>query len=108
MIDIPKRAPEKNTLANKLRDQSLTVRGGRVFNKLTVHIRNSIDITLDTFKHRLDEYLQIIPDHPCIPGLYPEPTNKESRKQSNDLGDWIDYLHIGERRPMDNLVSLDI
>merc|ERR1712105_219054 len=63
MIDVPKRAPEKNTLANNLRDQSLSVRGGKVFNKLPVHIRNSVGITMDTFKKRLDGYLQTIPDH---------------------------------------------
>ena len=99
MIDLPKRFPNKQTLANKIRDQSLVIRGGRIFNALPHNIRNLTNITLDTFKSRLDAFLQHIPDTPSIPGMYPEPG-------SNDIVDWIHYLHLGDRRPDDGLVSL--
>ena len=99
MIDLPKRFPSKQTLANKIRDQSLVIRGGRIFNELPYHIRNSTNITLNTFKSRLDTFLQLVPDTPSIPGMYPEPG-------SNDIVDWINYLHLRDRRPDDGLVSL--
>ena len=43
--------------------------------------------------------VQNIPETPSIPGMYPEPG-------SNDIIDWIHYLHLGDRRPDDGLVSL--
>ena len=99
MIDLPKRFPMKQTLANNIRDQSLIIRGGRIFNALPHVIRNSTNISLDVFKSRLDVFLQQIPDTPSIPGMYPVPG-------SNDIVDWIHYLHLGDRRPDDSLVSL--
>ena len=99
MIVLPKRFPIKKTLANNMRDQSLVIRGGRIFNNLPHTIRQSTNTTLDTFKSRLDTFLQNIPDTPSIAGMYPEPG-------SNDIVDWIHYLHLGDRRPEDGLVSL--
>ena len=99
MIDLPKRFPMKQTLANNIRDQSLIIRGGRIFNVLPHVIRNSTNISLDVFKSRLDVFLQQIPDNPSIPGMYPAPG-------SNDIVDWIHYLHLGDRRPSDGLISL--
>ena len=106
MIELPARFPGNNTAANNLREQSLIIRGGRIFNKLPHSLRNTSDVTLDTFKHRLDMFLQEIPDHPNVPGLDPEPVCKFTNRQSNDIGDWIDNLHLQDRRPNADLVSL--
>ena len=106
MIVLPARFPGNNSAANNLREQSLIMRGGRIFNKLPYSLRNTSDVTLDTFKHRLDLFLQEIADHPKVPGLDPEPVCKFTNRQSNDIGDWIDYLHLQDRRPNADLVSL--
>ena len=104
MITLPGRFPVNNTAANNLRDQSLIIRGGKIFNKLPHSLRNSTDITLDTFKSRLDTFLQTIPDHPRVPGLNPAPVCKHTNRQSNDIADWIDFLHIQDRRPDADIV----
>ena len=99
MVDLPKRA--KNSLGNKLREQTLSVRGGRVFNSLPIYLRNCTDVSLDVFKQRLDTFLTLIPDHPYIHGMYLEPTDTITGKQSNNIQDWILYLNLGDRRSMD-------
>ena len=106
MLDLPKRFHTNNTATNKIRDQSLIIRGGRIFNKLPHNLRNLTDITLDTFKSRLDTFIQLVPDNPSVPGLYPAPVCKNTNRQSNDLADWIDFLHLDNRRPDADLVSL--
>ena len=87
-----------SALGNKLKDQSLTLRGGQVFNSLPIYLRNSTNITLDTFKSRLDRFLEQIPDNPPIPGLIPEPIRSCTGKHSNSIQDWIVFLKLGDRR----------
>ena len=92
MVDIPKKSD--SALGNKLKDQSLTLRGGQVFNSLPIYLRNSTNITLDTFKSRLDRFLEQIPDNPPIP----EPIRSCKGKHSNSIQDWIVFLKLGDRR----------
>lgn len=51
-----------------LRDNSLSVIGPRLFNALPTQIRNIAGCNLDVFKKALDNWLNLIPDQPLIPG----------------------------------------
>ena len=83
-----------------MRQSSLTVHGGGIFNMLLAYIRNFIG-TLEEFKNALDKFLENIPDNPAISGLYPDPVsraNVTSIRNSNSLTDWILHLGLRERR----------
>ena len=49
---------------------SFTHNGPRLFNCLPSDLRNLSNISIDSFKRRLDRWLGGLPDHPPIPG-YP-------------------------------------
>ena len=49
-----------------IRFSSFAVKGPRIFNSLPKHLRNFTGGMVDYFKHRLDVYLQNIPDEPLI------------------------------------------
>ena len=50
---------------SKLRKDSFVVRGPQVFNSILSNLRD-MDISTDTFKAKLDEFLSLIPDCPRI------------------------------------------
>ena len=51
----------------KARENSLAVKGAKMFNMLPSEIRNIDSEKVDIFKTRLDRYLRTIPDEPTIP-----------------------------------------
>ena len=71
-----------------MRDQSLVVHGGNIFNLLPVSLRDWSG-TKESFKEKLDLFLTDIPDLPLTPGLTPDPINRLSCKNSNSLFNWI-------------------
>ena len=73
-IDIPKSNYKHTAMGKKMRDQSLVVHGGKIFNLLPSELRNCT-YNMDTFKQKLDLFLTRIPDHPPCPGLAPVPIN---------------------------------
>ena len=52
----------------RVRYDSLPIKGSRIFNSLPQYIRNITDVDVNTFKARLDGYLALVPDEPLIPG----------------------------------------
>ena len=52
----------------RARENSLSVKGAKMFNLLPAHIRNINGEKVDQFKARLDAFLQLIPDQPSVPG----------------------------------------
>jgi len=60
-----------------VREGSLQIRGPQLFNILPVNIRGQTGCSMTSFKHKLDKYLQNIPDKPTIPG-YTIETDKNS------------------------------
>ena len=50
-----------------LRENSLSIKGSKLFNCLPKEIRNTTYCPVDTFKRRLDNYLTTIPDQPAVP-----------------------------------------
>ena len=72
----------------KLRYASLPVHGQQLFNTLPAELRNITGCTVDSFKRRLDRYLNTIPDEPQIPGY-----TAQRRAESNSL---LDMTRLGE------------
>ena len=58
-----------STLVKKARESSLGVKGANIFNLLPVNIRNIDAENADTFKKKLDTFLNLIPDQPTSAGL---------------------------------------
>ena len=52
----------------RIRYNSLPIKGPRIFNSLPQSVRNITDCDVDTFKTQLDRYLALVPDEPLIPG----------------------------------------
>ena len=98
LVDIPVLKSKVPAYVKTIRDQSLTVHGGRLFNSLPSNIRNCTE-NKESFKILLDEFLNSIPDKPESQGFYPEPICYTTCKQSNSIIDWIRYLNISNRRP---------
>ena len=65
---VPKVSTSAPSRIQTIRFSSFAVKGPRIFNSLPKHLRNFTGGTVDNFKHRLDVYLQNIPDEPLIPG----------------------------------------
>ena len=80
-----------------MREQSLIVHGGQIFNLLPYDIKNWSG-SADTFKSMIDDYLEKIPDQPATTNLYPAPVNRTNCGQSNSLYDWIFHLKLNERK----------
>ena len=97
MINIRTYRSDAPAHAKNLIDQSLGAHGGNLFNLLPVEIRNFEGPT-DQFKALLDNFLTNIPDKPLCEGLYPDPINKVTCKNSNSLIDWIYHLKLRDRR----------
>ena len=52
----------------KIKHNSLAIRGARLFNKIPKEVGNLQNCPVDMFKRKLDKYLEQIPDEPLIPG----------------------------------------
>ena len=53
-----------------IKENTLAVRGPRIFNSLPKNVREKSDIKVETFKIALDKYLATLRDEPPIPGYY--------------------------------------
>ena len=99
MITISKVNSKIPKSALTLRDQSLSVHGGKLYNLLPREIRDFYG-PKDGFKVLLDSFLKDIPDQPLCTGLYPAPISSSTNRNSNSLIDWIKYLNMRDRRKM--------
>ena len=64
-------------------------RGKRLFNKMPKEIRNISNVSVDTFKHQLDKFLNQLPDEPGIPSY-----TQLRPSVSNCLIDQINYKSV--------------
>ena len=61
----------KSTLKiQSIKENTLAVRGPKLFNILPRTIRDKSDASVDSFKHILDNFLTQIPDEPPVDGYY--------------------------------------
>ena len=71
----------------KMKDRSILVQGPKLFNILPKDLRTEYEnISIESFKHRLDEFLRTIPDQPTVAGL-------GRAADSNSIIDQIKTLH---------------
>ena len=99
MISISKVNSKIPASAITLRDQSLSVHGGKLYNLLPRHLRD-FEGSKENFKTLLDEFLQCIPDQPLCEGLYPAPISSSTNRNSNSIIDWVFFLNMRDRRAM--------
>ena len=65
---------------------SFTVNGPRLYNLLPVDLRDMINEPTETFKRKLDAFIENIPDHPQVPGYKPF-----CQTESNSLTEMIPH-----------------
>ena len=90
-IDHPKVSEVSNFALNLWR-QTLPINGRSLFNMMPRYIRDIQDVSIDSFKNKLDKYLETIPDCPRTNNLLPVPINPISNKNSTCIMDWIRYI----------------
>ena len=56
------------TRIQNLHDDSLVAHGSKLFNCLPKYLRDISGCSLNSFKHKLDNFLKDVPDEPVIPG----------------------------------------
>ena len=97
MVNIPILKSEVPKDIFTIRDQSLSVHGGKLFNSLPQDIRDCKG-SKETFKVKLDTFLLDIPDNPALLGMFPDPVCRTSCNNSNSIPDWIRHLKMTHRR----------
>ena len=80
----PSQAP---AAVRRAREASLFVQGGRLFNIIPRHLKDTTTGSVDQFKAGMDSWLSTIPDQPTIPG-------RLRAAQSNYLLDQAPLLNI--------------
>ena len=81
--------------------QSIGVSGAALFNSMPYKVRNYKGKSISGFKMTLDQVLENIPDCPLSYGLYPDPINPVTNRNSNCLTDWSRYLKLPQRKEID-------
>ena len=97
MVTIPCIRSKHCTTAKNMRESSLSVHGGGIFNLLPAELRNFTG-SLNVFKNVLDTFLAKIPDKPSVSGMFPDPISRTTARNSNSLYDWILHLGLRDRR----------
>ena len=90
MCDIP--CINRGAMARymSLKDDSLCVRGPKLFNCLPAELRD-VNFSFESFKRKLDDFLSKIPDKPSLPG----PSYSQSAR-TNSIIDQLDSLRRQE------------
>ena len=89
LVKIPPLCPRSSARVRTLREASLNVHGGRLFNALPQSLRNMHNCDISMFKEKLDIFLAKIPDEPKIGTLTPDCCDQLTAQPSNSLVDRI-------------------
>jgi ribonuclease P/MRP protein subunit RPP40 len=90
--------PKHNRIVRNLRNNSFQAAGPRLFNALPVNIRD-FSGSPEGLKKQLDQILQLVPDHPIVPGgPLPEPMNQITAVNTNSFTEWSRHLSLSTRR----------
>ena len=88
-VKLPAINRKSTNKVKSLREATLQVHGGRLFNSLPQHLRNTTNCKLEIFKESLDIFLSTIPDQPKIGQLIPACCDQTTAAPSNSLVDQI-------------------
>ena len=87
-IEVPLVKKGSGIVTQKMKERRLMVQGPKLFNVLPLEVRRDFqNISIDSFKHKLDDFLHCIPDQPTVSGL-------SRAAPSNSLIDQISYKMI--------------
>ena len=86
LVTVPPMAANSPSAVRKAREASLQVKGARLFNLIPRDLRDKKNVTVDTFKSGLDEWLSTIPDQPTSPG-------RQRAAITNSLIDQVVAIH---------------
>ena len=89
LVRIPPVKTKSSARVKPLREATLQVHGGQLFNLLSKHLRNLTKCLLEVFKDKLYNFLSTIPDEPKIGQLTPDCCNPTTAAPSNSLVDQI-------------------
>ena len=81
---IPGLNPQATGRVQNLIDSSFPINGPRLFNCLPKSIRDC-EASVDTFKTKLDKFLKMVPDQPCMPGYQQSASRNSIIKQVDTL-----------------------
>ena len=95
LVKIPPVNNKSTSRVKTLREATLKVHGGQLFNSLPPNLRNMMKCDLDLFKEKLDNFLSTIPDQPKIGDLTPACCNQTTAAPSNSL---VDQIRLQRRR----------
>jgi len=92
--------PIKQCASSKIRairEGSLQIRGAQLLNSLPVNTCGHIGCSMTSFMHKLDKYLQNIPDKPNIPGYTTEMDTNSITSMSCSWESWAIQLRQSHR-----------
>ena len=89
LVKIPPLCTRSSARVKTLREASLNVHGGRLFNALPQSVRNVKNCDISLFKEKLDSFVSKIPDQPKIGNLTPDCCDQLTAQPSNSLVDQI-------------------
>ena len=85
-VVVPPMAARSPVAVRRAKEASLQVKGARLYNLMPQNLRDMKDVTVDTFKSKLDSWLSGIPDQPTIAG-------RQRAALSNSLIDQVVMNH---------------
>ena len=89
-VIIPGLKPNGRQAVQTIRENSFQINGARLFNSLSLRIRN-MKYNQEDFKIALDNHLCTVPDQPRMGSLVPAATDQLSGRQSNSLLAWATF-----------------
>ena len=99
---LPKISSSASQRIKSIRFASLPHKGPRLFNCLPKNIRGLTNISVDSFKARLDKFLSTLPDQPLIPSM-----TSFRECESNSVIDWINHQRRQTQPPLQAFDSLE-
>jgi len=80
-----------------IREGSLHIKGPQLFNSLPVNIRGQTGCSMTSLKHRLDQYLENIPDKRKISGYTTETDTNSITSMRSSRESWVIQLRRSHR-----------
>ena len=90
--------PKCTRKAVQIREQSFNYTGPRLYNSIPLYLRTRTDTSFDTWKCKLDKFLETVPDNPNTSRITSGLCDMFSAKPSNSLLNWGPFLNLTGRR----------
>jgi len=91
--------------AIKRREQSFNYIGPRLYNSIPSYLKLYEDCSFDTWKLKLDKFLDSVPDNPITSRISSGLCDPHTGKPTNSLLKWIPHLNISGRRTVTETID---